>query len=59
MHDTLSNLAGSPLFEWAWLKALLASSRGDLNLMKASLHAPTVYISSQAQTGVLVAGILR
>ena len=57
MHDALSELVGSPLTEWAWLKASLPSSRGGLNLRRASLHAPTAYVGSQAQTSALVTEI--
>ena len=57
MHDALSELVGSPLTEWAWLKASLPSSRGGLNLRRASLHAPTAYVGSRAQTSALVAEI--
>ena len=45
-------------FSWDWLKASLPSSRGGLNLRRASLQAPTAYISSLSQTRDLVAGIL-
>ena len=59
MRDALSDLASSPLSEWVWLKALLPSSRGGLNLRRASLHAPAAYISSLFQaTRDLVAGIV-
>ena len=57
MHDALSELVGSPLTEWAWLKASLSSFRGGLNLRRASLHAPTAYVGSRAQTSALVAEI--
>ena len=57
MHDALSELVGSPLTEWAWLKASLPSSRGGLNLRRASLHAPTAYVGSRVQTSALVAEI--
>ena len=39
MWDALSDLVGSPLTDWAWLKASLPSSLGGLNLRSASLHA--------------------
>ena len=57
MRDALSELAGSPLSEWAWVKASLPSSRGGLNLRRAALHAPAAYVGSRAQTSELVAGI--
>ena len=57
MHDALSELVGSPLTEWAWLKASLPSSRGGLNLRRTSLHATTAYVGSRTQTSALVAEI--
>ena len=39
MLEALSDIAGSPLSEWAWLKASFPSSMGGLNIRKASqLH---------------------
>ncbi len=58
LRDALSDLAGSPLSDWAWLKASLPSSRGGLNIRRASLHAPAAYISSLAQSRDPVARIL-
>ena len=58
MLEALSDLAGGPLLEWAWLKASLPSSLGGLNIRRASLHAPAAYISSLDQSKLLVAGIL-
>ena len=40
VREALSDLVGSPLPDWAWLKASLPSSLGGLNIRKASLHAP-------------------
>ena len=40
MREALSDLAGGPLPEWAWLKASLPSSLGGLNIRRASQHAP-------------------
>ena len=57
MRDSLSDLAGCPLSDWAWQKASLPSSRGGLNLRRASLHAPAAFVSSVAQTRNLVASI--
>ena len=57
MNDALSELVGSPLTEWACLKASLPSPRGGLNLRRNSLHAPTAYVGSRAQTSALVAEI--
>ena len=56
--DTMSDLVGSPLTDWAWLKASLPSSLGGLNLRSASLHAPAAYVSSLAQSRDLVDRIL-
>ena len=58
MLEALSDIAGSPLSEWARLKASLPSSMGGLNIRKASLHAPAAYISSLAECRVLLARIL-
>ena len=46
MRDALTDLAGSPLPDWAWLKASLPSSLGGLNIHWPSLHAPAAYIGS-------------
>ena len=57
MREALSDITGSPLPNWAWLKASLPSSRGGLNIRKASLHAQAAYISSQVQCqGLIVLG---
>ena len=58
LQEALSNLAGSPVSDWAWLKASLPSSRGGLNLRRACLHAPAAYIGSLDQSRVLVSRIL-
>ena len=58
MREALSDLAGSPLPDWAWLKASLPSSLGGLNICKASLHAPAACISSFHQVQPLILGIL-
>ena len=58
MRDALSDIAGSPLSDWAWLKASLPSSFGGLNIRWASLHAPAAYIGSLHQTTPLVSEIL-
>lgn len=58
MRDALADLAGGPLPEWSWLKASLPSSRGGLNIRRASLHAPAAYISSLVQSADLVTLIL-
>ena len=59
IRDALTDLAGSPLPDWAWLKASLPSSRGGLNVRRASLHVPAAYISSIAQSRGLVEKILE
>ena len=58
ISDALTDLAGSPLSDWGWLKASLPSSRGGLNVRRASLHAPAAYISSIAQSRGLAEKIL-
>ena len=58
MRECLSDLAGGPLSDWAWLKASLPSSLGGLNIRSANLHAPAAYISSLAQSGHLIAEIM-
>ena len=57
MHNALSELVGSPLTEWAWMKALPPSSRVELNIRRAFLHAPTAYVRSRTQTSALAAEI--
>lgn len=57
MRETLADLASS-LLDWAWLKASLPCSLGALNLHRASLHAPAVYISFLNQNHHLVLRIL-
>ena len=49
---------GSPLSDWAWLKASLPSSSGGLNILCATLHAPAAYIGSFSQAQPLVSDIL-
>ena len=44
MRGALSDLTGSPVPNWPWLKALLPSSLGGLNLRSASCHAPAASI---------------
>ena len=50
MLDALSNQAGSPLSEWPWLKTSLSSSRGGLNIRRASLDAAAAYVGFLDQT---------
>ena len=58
MRDTLRDLAGGPLSDWAWKKATLPSSMGGLNLRSAHLHAPAAFISSLNQCNSLISQIL-
>ena len=58
MRDALSDIAGSPISDWVWLKASLPSSLGGLNLRSASKHVSAAYISSLNQSSDLVARIL-
>ena len=58
IRETLSDLAGGPLSDWAWKKASLPSSLGGLNLRSASLHAPAAFISSFTQFGSLITRII-
>ena len=57
MRGALSDLAGSPVPNWSWLKASLPSSLGGLNLRSASRHAPAAYIGSLHQCQALVTKI--
>ena len=57
MLEAISDLAGGPLQNWAWLKASLSSSLGGLGIRRASLHAPAAYIGSLNQSRLLVARI--
>ena len=50
MLEALSDLAGGPLYNWAWRKASLPSSLGGLGIRWSSLHAPAAYISSLEQS---------
>ena len=58
IRETLSDLAGGPLSDWAWKKASLPSSLGGLNLRSASLHAPAGFISSLTQSSSLITRII-
>ena len=58
MREALTDLTGCPLSEWAWLKASLPSSRGGLNIRRATLHASAAYIGSLVQTRTLITRIL-
>ena len=54
MRNALSDLAGSPIPNWSWLKASLPSSLGGLNLRSGSCHAPAANIGSLHQCRLLV-----
>ena len=58
MREALTDLTGCPLSGWAWLKASLPSSRGGLNIRRATLHSSAAYIGSLVQTRTLVSKIL-
>ena len=58
MRESLSDLVGAPLSDWAWLKASLPSSLGGLNMRSATLHAPSTYVSSLDQSQLLMKEIL-
>ena len=45
--------------DWSWLKASLPSSRGGLNLRRASLHAPAAFLASSLQGSQLIQRVLR
>ena len=53
----LSDIAGSPLSDWASLEASLSSSLGSLPIQNAFPHAPTVFQSSLDLTKSLVVNI--
>ena len=57
LTGALSDLAGSPVPNWSWLKASLACSLGGLNIRSASRHASTAYIGSLHQCQALVTKI--
>ena len=59
IRRALSDLAGSPLSDWAWLKASLPSSLGELNLRWALSHAPAAFISSYANSRDLIELIIE
>ena len=58
LHDALSDLVGSPLPDWAWLKASLPSSSGGVGIRHAVLYAPAAYIGSFFQSQPLISSIL-
>ena len=54
----MADPAGGPLSNWAWQKAPLPISFGSLNLRSANLHVLAAFISSLAQSKLLMAGIM-
>ena len=56
--DALETSLGGPLSDWSWLKASLPSSRGGLNLRRASLHAPAAFLASSLQSSQLIQRVL-
>ena len=58
LRETLADLVGGPLSDWAWLKASLPSYRGGIDIMRVSLHAPAAYIDFIIQSKFMLAGIL-
>ena len=58
MRDAVSDVAGCPLSDWAWLKSSLPSSLGGLNIRHATLYAPAAFIGSIHQSESLVSDIL-
>ena len=59
MREALTDLTGCPLSGWVSLKVSLPSSRGGLNIRRATLHASAAYTGSLVQTRTLVTRILR
>ena len=58
MREALSDMAGSPLSDWAWEKATLPTTFGGLVLRLGSLHAPVAFLCSVAASLNLVQSIL-
>ena len=58
MREAVSDLAGCPLSDWAWLKSSLPSSLGGLNIRHATLYAPAAFIGSIHQSESLISDIL-
>ncbi len=50
VRNTLEAIVGGPTTNWSWQKATLPSSRGDLNLRSALLHAPACSFCGQYTT---------
>ena len=59
MREAVSDLVGTPLSDWVWLKATLSSSLGGLTIQEHSVHAPATFLSSLNQTHQPVSQILR
>ena len=58
MREALESILGGPLSGWSWLKASLPSSRGEVNLRSASLHAPAAFLASSLHSQSLVGAML-
>ena len=58
MREALSDIAGSPLSDWAWEKATLPTTLGGLGLRSASLHASVAFLCSIAASLNLVQSII-
>ena len=58
LREALSDIAGSPLSDWAWEKATLPTSLGGVGPRSASLQAPVVFLCSFAASLNLVQSIL-
>lgn len=62
MREATGDLAGCPFSDWAWQKASLPSSLGDLKTCtctrRALLHAPVAFIGSLSQSQALILQIL-
>ena len=58
MRESLESILGAPLCEWSWLKALLPSSRGGINLQSAFLYAPAAFLASSSRSQIMVGKII-
>ena len=58
LREALSDIAGSPLSDWAWEKATLPTSLGGVGLRSASFHCPVAFLCSFAASLNLVQNIL-
>ena len=58
IREALEAIVGSPISDWALLKASLPSSRGGVNLRSACLHAPAAFVASSVESQNLVESML-